>query len=523
MVQYSYGTTGASLGKLESMTYPSGARVNYRYDAGGRVNSVTVNPSDGSGGTTTLAEVPLLTDIAYTPTGNVQSWRWGNSALPAYQRMYDLDGRLTSYPIDLLGTVRTVTYNAASLVTAYTHAGGPNPTQYDQTFNYDMADRLTSFTLGGVTTAYTYDANDNRTQQTGPNVTYSYSTTSNRLSSATFSVPRTYTYDVAGNRIGDGLFTYTYSDRGRLANVGGNAVLSMYYNALGQRMLKVGANEFTNYVYDESGHTVGEYTQGSLSGIETVYLNDLPIAVLAPQGNFYVVADHIDTPLVLAQADGANVWDWRNRDPFGNNPPVSTPVLQAYDHRFPGQVADVETGLFHNYFRDYDPLLGRYVQSDPIGLVGGPNTYAYVGGNPVGLTDPTGLQAAGAGNGSSGPCFDFDKFAKQVEENRSSTAVDLVALGGAEAVGTMPKTPGELRGLGVSKSELNPYTGQLSRWSSRLGVRELRTLGRTAGGMALGTVATGALILDGFYNWGVIGKAAWDATSSGGSCGCGSK
>lgn len=127
------------------------------------------------------------------------------------------------------------------------------------------------------------------------------------------------------------------------------------------------------------------------------------------------------------------------------------------------------------------------------------------------------------GGRSSGPCFDFDKFAKQVEENRSSTAVDLAALGGAEAVGTMPKTPGELRGLGVSKSELNPYTGQLSRWSSRLGVRELRTLGRTAGGMALGTVATGALILDGFYNWGVIGKAAWDATSSGGSCGCGSK
>jgi RHS repeat-associated protein len=389
-MQYRYGSAGSAIGRLESITYPSGARVNYRYDASGQVNSVTVNPSDGSGGTSALAEVTLLTDVAYTPTGNVQSWRWGNSALPAHQRTYDLDGRLTSYPTDLLGTVRTVAYNAASLVTAYTHAGGPNPTQYDQSFGYDTADRLTSFTLGGVTTTYTYDANGNRTLQTNPNVTYTYSTTSNRLSAATFLAPRTYTYDVAGNRIGDGRFIYTYSDRGRLAQVGGNSVLSMYYNALEQRVLKVNSNGFTNYVYDEAGHTVGEYAQGSPSGVETVYLNDVPVAVLTPQGNFYVVADHIDTPLVLAQPDGTTVWDWRNRDPFGNNTPITTPILPAYDHRFPGQVADVETGLFYNYFRDYDPQTGRYVQSDFIGLKGGVNTYTYAEGNPLGKVDPTG-------------------------------------------------------------------------------------------------------------------------------------
>ncbi|MBF0474979.1 MAG: hypothetical protein HQK59_03945 [Deltaproteobacteria bacterium] len=121
---------------------------------------------------------------------------------------------------------------------------------------------------------------------------------------------------------------------------------------------------------------------------ETVWLGDLPVGVLKPGTQYYVNPDHLGSPRSIIDSTGATVWKW-DRDPFGNGAPTGT---LTYNLRFPGQYFDSETGLYYNMARDYDPGLGRYIQSDPIGLRGGVNTYAYVDGNPVNWVDPFGFE-----------------------------------------------------------------------------------------------------------------------------------
>jgi RHS repeat-associated protein len=121
---------------------------------------------------------------------------------------------------------------------------------------------------------------------------------------------------------------------------------------------------------------------------EYVTLGGRPLALIEAGQIQYVHPDHLGTPQKMTDQNGALVWDAVYR-PFGEAEQITGPASNP--QRFPGQVYDPETGFHYNYFRDCAPGLGRYVESDPIGLRGGVNTYGYVGGNPKRYTDPHGL------------------------------------------------------------------------------------------------------------------------------------
>ena len=427
---YSWGSSGIATGKLTSITYPSGARVNYAYDPAGRIQALTLNPPNANGvGTDTSGYLPLLAGITYNADNNITSWIWADNA--PYQRSYDSFGRLSSYPVGYplgsgisAGLTRTLAYDNAGRITGYVHNNTSGAqAAFNQGFGYDGLDRLIQQTATALNYGYDYDATGNRTSLTvGGNVYANIvDPASNRLTvvqtagTGNTIVNNTQSYTPSGSLTGDGSVTYTYSDRGRLnTSTYAGQVTTYRYNGLEQRMSKTGALVSTGaayYAYDEGGQTLGEYNATLNPVAETVYLGTTPVAVLKQTGSAEasslqitvgnVYADQVDTPRAITRnSDEAILWRWDTTEAFGNSTPNENPSglgAYKYNQRMPGQVFDPETNNFYNLNRDYQSRTGRYAQSDPIGLGGGVNTYAYVGGNPLSYADPRGLDNPGMG------------------------------------------------------------------------------------------------------------------------------
>lgn len=113
-----------------------------------------------------------------------------------------------------------------------------------------------------------------------------------------------------------------------------------------------------------------------------------PDADPADGKRYYIFADQIGTPTRVEDDRGEVVWSARI-DPYGQADVAPGSTID-FSFRFPGHWYDAETGLHYNRFRYYDPVLGRYLQSDPIGLAGGLNLYGYCGGNPLTRVDVRG-------------------------------------------------------------------------------------------------------------------------------------
>ncbi|WP_374339324.1 RHS repeat domain-containing protein [Methyloversatilis sp.] len=225
------------------------------------------------------------------------------------------------------------------------------------------------------------------------------------------------TLDAAGQITNDGLNSYTWDDAGRLKTVsrGGQLRATYHYDHKHRRTRKVmtaaapqGAQTVL-YSYDEPDRLVSEVSgEGSpLRGYvwsDENLIGQVEYVANATNTGYeigrivYYELDHLGTPRQARERTGTVVWRWES-DGYGTTPADEDPDgngQKTYVYlRFPGQYYDEESGLHYNWHRYYVPRLGRYLSSDPIGVEGGGNAYAYVGGNPLGFVDPTGLQAQG--------------------------------------------------------------------------------------------------------------------------------
>ena len=192
-----------------------------------------------------------------------------------------------------------------------------------------------------------------------------------------------------------GALPYVYSPTGSNRLFQTAAETTTYtYNALGERIKKRNQNGLqTVFHYGTNGELLYERDQAGNTK-EYVWLDGRPIARIDNQTSiYYYHVDHLGTPQAMTDATGATVWK-ADYEPFGKANVRATSTVEN-NLRFPGQYFDRETGMHYNYFRDYDPSTGRYIEADPIGLEGGTNPYLYAEANPLMYTDPLGLWAWG--------------------------------------------------------------------------------------------------------------------------------
>ena len=402
-------------GRLQKITYPDNAEVDYLYDAQGRVTEIGYTPSGG-------ARQVVLTGATYYAFGPVSRWTYGNGRVmerghnlsyqPGFVEVQAPGGIDLGYEFDQVG-------NLKRLRTA--DQAEPPLRQY----GYDGLNRLTQSQNGStsaVLESYTYDKTGNRTTKTvgGSSTAYIYPGTSHRLSDVG-GVARG--FDANGNTtaIGGTAKEFVYGDHNRMTEVkaGGGTAMRYAYNGRGERVHRWNGGNIYYSLYDEAGRWVGDYqkfTGGVTASLQQViWLGDLPVGLVvgdgASQTLHYIEPDALGTPRVVVDpargAQGTAVWTWPlTGEAFGDSAPNEDPDGDAtafvFDMRFPGQRYNAATGLNYNYFRDYEPVTGRYAQSDPIGFNGGLSTYGYVDQAPTVLTDPFGLKGNGFSQGRGG-------------------------------------------------------------------------------------------------------------------------
>jgi len=406
-----------NIGHLTTVTDAAGTQV-FNYDAAGRptqmVRTINGAPSPFTFGYGYDTGDRLLW-IAY-PDGDML----GSAAAPL---TYDGAGRPYSIP----GVVASVSYDAWDHLTSLSNQNGTTSTRsysaargwltslttqssvshlQDSTFVRDAKGRILEQTSNGCLEGWSFSYDDlnrlvsalNQSDYTR-NEYYSYDSTGNITYSSRVGFysyppsgphsvqahavqtagPNAYQYDANGNMTSRAGQTLSYDGLDRLVSANG---VGFVYAALGSRVIKSGAS-VTYYVGDDIE---------IVNGVVTKYirLGKGRVAKRVGATTYWIHEDQIGSTNVLTDASGAEV-QRQKFSPYGDTLQSSGSVSESTN--FTGERRD-ETGLIYLHSRYYDPVLARFLSADPSHprLPGvGVNRYAYALGNPIGVTDHSGL------------------------------------------------------------------------------------------------------------------------------------
>ncbi len=401
--QFTFDNMGRLTNTTTSYAFLTGRNftTSYAYDAASNRTGFT-DPESGATSYVydTLNRLQTLTlPAAFTASGN---FGFTYDALSRRTQMTRPNGLKSVYAYDNLSHLKSVLHQSGSTTldgAAYgvDNAGNrtsrtPQPSGTTTNFGYDNIYELLSATQGGTTTeSYTYDPVGNRLSSLG------VSPYSNNSSNELTSIPgTTYTYDNNGNTqtkvVGTNTTTYAWDFENRMSSVtlpGSGGTVSFAYDPFGRRIKKVTST--TTSIFACDGDNLVEETNSSGAAVaryEPTQNIDEPLAMLRSGATSYFHADGLGSVTSLSNAAGsiANTYTY---DSFGKLTASTGSLVNPF--QYTARESDTETGLYYYRARYYDPVTGRFIAEDPLGMRDSVNRYVYAKNNSLNFEDPLGL------------------------------------------------------------------------------------------------------------------------------------